>query len=164
MPPPTAREDFACCDPRRCIRTRTHKLIVNFTSAPLFMDPSQAWRPKCRTVVPADPGVGSHPPVELFDLAADPLEQRDLASDPAHAAVRAALLRRLHAWTIETRDPLLAGIPNSPMHAWALRAGDRRGRGSTSSATTTSSSSIPRAAAGRCPCPLTTSRPTGGWR
>ena len=32
-------------DPRRCIRTRTHKLIVNFTTAPYFMDPSQSWRP-----------------------------------------------------------------------------------------------------------------------
>jgi N-sulfoglucosamine sulfohydrolase len=110
------------CDPRRCLRTRTHKLIVNFSSAPLFMDPSQAWRPKCTTVVPADPGTGSHPPVELYDLANDPLEHRDLAGDLAHAELLKTMLRRLHRWMVETADPLLHGIPNSPMHARAVRA------------------------------------------
>ena len=29
-------------DPRRCIRTETHKLILNFSSAPAYMDPSQS--------------------------------------------------------------------------------------------------------------------------
>jgi N-sulfoglucosamine sulfohydrolase len=55
-------------DPRRCVRTNQHKLIVNFTAAPSFMDPSQSWRPRTDPAVPADPATAYHPLVELFDL------------------------------------------------------------------------------------------------
>jgi len=114
------------CDPRRCIRTGTHKLIVNFTMAPFFMDPSQEWWPKCVTVNPERPRYAYHPPVELYDLRADPLEFSNLADEPEHADVRADLLARLHAWLQQTDDPLLEGIPVSPLHrmAWAALRDD----------------------------------------
>ena len=109
-------------DPRRCIRTRRYKLIANFTTAPFFMDPSQQWRPKTLTVQPTDPTRAYHPPIELYDLEADPLEMENLAQSDAHASVRRDLLQRLHNWLRQTHDPILQGIPTPPMHQWAMQA------------------------------------------
>ena len=113
------------CDPRRCVRTTTHKLIVNFSTAPFFMNPSQSWRPKTVTVDPPEPAYAYHQPVELYDLRRDPLETCNLAEDPDHAQVCADLLGRVHGWMTDTADPLLEGIPNSPMHTATVRS--RRG-------------------------------------
>jgi N-sulfoglucosamine sulfohydrolase len=107
-------------DPRRAIRTETHKLIVNFTTAPAFIDPSQCWRPPSDVVTPANPVLAYHPHVELFDLAKDPWEQNDLAQDPKYAAVRADLLQRLHRHLVETQDPILLGAIASPHHRRAM--------------------------------------------
>lgn len=103
-------------DPRRCIRTGEFKLIVNFTAAPFFMDPSQSWRPKCITVNPENPSYAYHPPVELYDLKNDPLEFNNLADAPDYAPYRRALLDELNAWMQATHDPLLEGVPVSPIH------------------------------------------------
>jgi N-sulfoglucosamine sulfohydrolase len=108
-------------DPRRAIRTETHKLIVNFTSAPAFMDPSQSWRPSSDTRTPANHAVAYHPHVELFDLAKDPFEQNDVAQRPQYAAVRAELLKRLYRQMVDTRDPLLLGAVTSPQHRQAVK-------------------------------------------
>jgi N-sulfoglucosamine sulfohydrolase len=107
-------------DPRRAIRTRTHRLIANFSSAPAFMDCSQSWRPRSDTRVPADPKTAYHPPVELYDLVADPWEAVDLATSEAHAGLRRDLLKRLLSWMRETDDPLLDGAVPSPMHRRAM--------------------------------------------
>jgi N-sulfoglucosamine sulfohydrolase len=109
-------------DPRRAIRTATHKLIVNFSTAPSFMDPTQSWQPRSRPAVPLDPATAYHEPVELYDLTTDPWEQTNLADDPAHAAIRADLLTRLATWMRETDDPLLAGPVESPAHRHAAQA------------------------------------------
>jgi arylsulfatase A-like enzyme len=108
-------------DPQRCIRTRDHKLIVYFSAAPSFMDPTQSWRPRTRTLIPENPALAYHPPLALYDLAADPYEQHNLAGDPAHAATERALLDQLHAWMRATGDPLLAGAVTSPSHERAMR-------------------------------------------
>lgn len=107
-------------DPRRAIRTETHKLIVNFTTAPAFMDPSQCWRPPSETQVPANHAVAYHPHVELYDLTKDPWEQNDVAASPEYAAVRRDLLRRLHRHLLETQDPILQGAVTSPHHRRAM--------------------------------------------
>ena len=103
-------------DPRRSVRTRTHKLIVNFSSALSFMDPSQSWRPLSDTVVPPNPAHAFHVPVELYDLSSDPWEQRNLAAVEAQAAVREDLRARLRRHMDDTRDPLLDGAVADPMH------------------------------------------------
>jgi N-sulfoglucosamine sulfohydrolase len=107
-------------DPLRAIRSATHKLIVNFSTAPSFMDPSQSWRPRSRPRVPGDPATAYHPPLELYDLTSDPHEWHNLATDPAHAATLGDLLTRLHTWMVDTGDPLLHGAVTSPSHTRAL--------------------------------------------
>ena len=109
-------------DPRRWVRTEEHKLIVNFSNAPFFMDPSQTWRPETVTRDPANPALAYHPPIECYDLRADPGETDNLADDPEYASVREDLLDQLHGWMVATDDPLLNGIPDSPMHDRAIDA------------------------------------------
>jgi N-sulfoglucosamine sulfohydrolase len=109
-------------DPRRCVRTERHKLILNFGTAPAFMDPTQSWRPRTSTVVPANPAGATAPLLELYDLAADPLEHKNLADEPTAAPVRQELLRRLHGWMRATDDPLLRGAVAAPMHGRAMDA------------------------------------------
>lgn len=48
---------------------------------------------------------GKRPKYELYDLKADPHETRNLADDPAHAAVKAGLEKRLLAELTRTGDP-----------------------------------------------------------
>lgn len=110
-------------DPIRSIRNERFKLIVFFSSAPAFMDPSQSWRPRTLTRTPENPAAGQHPspPVELYDLVNDPWEQSNLAADGAYAPVRAELLGQLRLHMEQTADPLLAGAIANPMHDLALQ-------------------------------------------
>jgi arylsulfatase A-like enzyme len=107
-------------DPRRAIRTETHKLIVNFTTAPAFLDPSQCWRPPSDVVTPPNHAQAYHPDMELYDLSKDPWEQHDLAPQAAYASIRADLLKRLHRHLVETHDPILQGAVTSPQHRRAV--------------------------------------------
>jgi hypothetical protein len=107
-------------DPRRSIRTGTHKLIVNFSSAPSFMDPSQSWRPRSDTLVPPNPAVAYHEPLELYDLRDDSGETRNLATLPASASVLGDLQARLAQHLKDTADPILDGAVTNPMHRRAL--------------------------------------------
>lgn len=107
-------------DPRRAIRTETHKLIVNFTTAPAFMDPSQSWRPQSDVVTPTNHAMAYHPHVELYDLVKDPWEQKDVARDASYAALRRELLKRLYQHLVETKDPILQGAVTSPQHRRVL--------------------------------------------
>ncbi|QOR71106.1 sulfatase [Ruania alkalisoli] len=100
-------------DPRRCVRSRSHKLIANFTAAPEFMDSSQSWRPR---TMPTTPVRAYHPPIELYDLRTDPHETQNVADEAGYAEIRAELLRELYTWMRETGDPLLGGAVTSPLH------------------------------------------------
>jgi N-sulfoglucosamine sulfohydrolase len=107
-------------DPVRSIRTETHKLIVNFSSALSFMDPSQSWRPRSDTVVPANPAVAYHAPLELYDLRDDPGEARNLVGLPAYAAVLGDLQAQLAKHLKDIGDPILDGAVADPMQRRAL--------------------------------------------
>lgn len=108
-------------DPRRSIRTETHKLIANFSTAPAFQDPSQQWRPRSDPVVPENPATAFHRHLELYDLSSDPWEQVDLAGKPEYTAIRNELARRLYQHMVETDDPLLRGAVASPQHETTLK-------------------------------------------
>ena len=117
-------------DPRRSVRTESHKLIVNFSSAPAFMDPSQSWRPRADTVVPANHALAYHPPYELYDLSRDPWERNDLATEASQAGVLNDLRTKLMEHLRATEDPILNGAVTPPLHrrslAW-LATGARQG-------------------------------------
>jgi arylsulfatase A-like enzyme len=107
-------------DPRRSIRSERHKLILNFSAAPAYMDPSQSWRPRSETVVPENHAFAYHPKIEVFDLEEDPWEQRNLAEDEGYKEVRKELLARLVAHLRETNDPILEGAVTPPIHRSVL--------------------------------------------
>ncbi|MEV0398343.1 sulfatase family protein [Polymorphospora rubra] len=109
-------------DPRRCVRTGSRKLIVNFSSAPSIMDGSQSWHRRCTPRVEPSSLVASHPLAELYDLDADPYEMLNVVDNPQYAADRVTLLSALYRWLAEVDDPLLAGPVRSPAHPEAMRA------------------------------------------
>jgi N-sulfoglucosamine sulfohydrolase len=51
---------------------------------------------------------------QLYDLAFDPNEAANLAGDESYEEIRSGLADRLHAWMVETDDPLLRGDPKPP--------------------------------------------------
>ncbi|TDE09266.1 sulfatase [Jiangella asiatica] len=109
-------------DPRRCVRTATHKLIVKFDSTPAFMGTvAQSWRPWATPVVSAAGPANDHAPVEVYDLRDDPLELTNLAEEPRHRGLVDELRLILLGWMQETNDPLLAGPPPSPAYRHARR-------------------------------------------
>ena len=63
---------------------------------------------------------GVRPPVELYDLQADPWEHENLADRAELAAIQADLRRRLLRWMEQTDDPLLDSPVASPYYADAL--------------------------------------------
>ncbi|NQT58687.1 MAG: hypothetical protein HQ557_06865 [Bacteroidetes bacterium] len=107
-------------DPRRCVRTSDRKLILNFSTSPFFSDPSQEWFRTCIPVSPDRPMLAYHPPVELYNLKEDPLEQNNLAELLSCQDEKAHLLHLLFTWMKETRDSILQGIPLSPAHVKAI--------------------------------------------
>ncbi len=76
----------------RCIRTKTHKLVVRY------------------------PGPNGHFPDELYDLQADPREENDLIGDPRYADVQAALRSRLETHFEKYEDPELSGANIESQH------------------------------------------------
>ncbi|MGD0731949.1 MAG: sulfatase [Terracidiphilus sp.] len=116
-------------DPQRAVRTERHKLIVYFSTAYSFMDPSQSWRPRSDTVVPQNHALSYHTFVELYDLERDPWEQHNLAADTSYADVLENLRGLLRTHMEQTGDPILQGAVTGPMHhrtAEWLHTGDRK--------------------------------------
>lgn len=100
-------------DPIRAVRTRTHKLIENFlpgTPMPLAKDLAESRTGAAMRAEDFPP----RPPIELYDLDADPNEQVNLADDPMVADIRGSLRTQLERWMRATADPLLDGAVPLP--------------------------------------------------
>jgi N-sulfoglucosamine sulfohydrolase len=114
-------------DPRRCVRTRRFKLIRNFDASFQVEVPSDIQRgPIFRNhteLYSANPA----PTVELYDLRADPLEERNLAGEKDLSEVERDLTSRLRSWMEETGDPLLDGPVPSPRYRQAVEWRDEPG-------------------------------------
>ena len=95
-------------DPIRCIRTEKYKYIINFELNVAYDAPSDVQQGAIyRTSV--EKYMSLRPRVELYDLEADPWEQKNLEDDPACAAIRKELHAKLVGWMREAGDPLLNG-------------------------------------------------------
>jgi N-sulfoglucosamine sulfohydrolase len=107
-------------EPMRAIRTERHKLIVNFEVSTRVDVPSDI---RQSPIYPLMLGEFDEvrPPIELYDLHADPWEQDNLAGAPEYLRIEMDLRQRLLAWMQETHDPLLAGPVASPYYADSLR-------------------------------------------
>jgi arylsulfatase A-like enzyme len=91
----------------RCVRSRDHKLIHNFSPDRRFDVPVERNEHgnTGRDSYKSDP----RPPVELYDLSADPLETDNRADDEGYASVRAELNDVLQDWLDGVHDPILYG-------------------------------------------------------
>ncbi|MBN1580690.1 MAG: sulfatase [Anaerolineae bacterium] len=107
--------------PRRCLRTARYKFIRNYTSDPAYLDGGFVGRFAFeRDVLEQWPLFGnSSPPVEFYDLLADPWEEHNLADNPAYAGLRGEFAQELVEILRETGDEILTGaVPsktNSPV-------------------------------------------------
>ena len=108
-------------DPMRCIRTRRHKFIRNFESAfavevPADIQQGAIFRANAGRYSTDRPSA-----LELYDLEADPLEERNLTGTPPLRAVEDELSTALWDWMKETDDPLLRGPVPSPRYRLAMQ-------------------------------------------
>jgi N-sulfoglucosamine sulfohydrolase len=128
-------------DPRRCVRTVSHKLIVNFGLPLAFLDSSGSWKPRAtprklpRDVTrrrtspnvnlpksgPMTSRAASASQMELYDLRIDPLELTNRIDDPEQRDHLEELRRDLRDWMRDTDDPLLCGAVTPPMHRVGLQ-------------------------------------------
>jgi arylsulfatase A-like enzyme len=107
-------------DPMRCVRTDHYKYIRNFETAFAVEVPGDVQR---GPIFRRDPGQYASDRaqlVEIYDLAADPLEQHNLVDTPDLGDVQRELDRRLWQWMEQTQDPLLSGPIASPRYHQAM--------------------------------------------
>ncbi|MHA6483337.1 sulfatase family protein [Paenibacillus sp. strain BS8-2] len=108
-------------EPIRSIRTKQHKLVVNFEVSTKIDVPGDIRQSPIYPVMLKETLKG-RPQVELYDLDQDQLEMLNLAEHPELKEVRQGLLNQLREWMELTGDPLLHGPIPSPYYGKAIRA------------------------------------------
>ena len=110
-------------DPMRCIRTQRHKYIRNFETGFAVEVPGDIQQGAIFRADPSRYSTDRPNVVELYDLAADPLEERNLAGKSNVKAIEQQLSAALWSWMRETHDPLLHGPIPSPRYRLAMQSG-----------------------------------------
>src|SRR5438132_2812223 len=113
-------------DPMRCIRTHRHKFTRNFETAFAVDVPSDIQLGAVFRANPARYSTDRPSMVELYDLEADPLEQRNLAGSESVRDVEADLSAALWDWMRQTSDPVLDGPVQSPRYRQAMNGQPHR--------------------------------------
>jgi arylsulfatase A-like enzyme len=135
--PPGRREVFlektyhVDYDPIRAIRTDSYKYIRNFEPRPLLALPPDIEASPTRRGM-GDAHLAPRPTEELYDLGADPGEERNLIDSPDLADVADDLRARLLAFLSSTQDDVLRGpvpAPAGAAPAGAAAAGTAPARG-----------------------------------
>src|SRR5207245_3687251 len=93
-------------DPMRCIRTHRHKFIRNFETAFAVEVPADIQVGAVFRANPARYSTDRPSMVELYDLEADPLGDRNVAGSEAVCDVEAGLSGALSGRSCQTRVPL----------------------------------------------------------
>lgn len=106
-------------EPQRAIRSGRYKLIWNAEVDIINVAGDIMHSPIYPQMI--DQLTVERPPFELYDLHADPLEQRNLIDDADYAMIAVELRRHLLDWMQRTDDPLLSGPVASPYYRRALR-------------------------------------------
>lgn len=97
----------------RSIRSKQHKLIINFTPEMRFENAATndnifaSWREKAKTDPDAADKVRRYeyrPAVELYDVVKDPYEWNNLADNPEYAELKAKLRTELEKWMAAMGD------------------------------------------------------------
>ncbi len=104
----------AAYDPMRGVRTERFKYIRSYEPRPFWLPPNVDPGPTKTLLLARGAFDRPRPREMLFDLAADPLEQRNLADDPACRSVLEDMRARLERWMRTTGDPLLSGFVPLP--------------------------------------------------
>jgi N-sulfoglucosamine sulfohydrolase len=99
----------AAYEPMRAARTRRWKYIRRFETRAGPVLPNTDDSPSKSLLL--DNNWRTRPPAveQLYDLIFDPNEAHNLAGDPSHEPILMEMQERLHAWMVETQDPLLNG-------------------------------------------------------
>jgi arylsulfatase A-like enzyme len=96
-------------NPMRCVRTKMHKYIRNLAELPLVYMPVDIWEAPGGQEMAEYCYSTARPHEELYDLQADPLEQRNLMGEKSAEELLCELSGRLDLWMEETGDLLLKG-------------------------------------------------------
>ncbi len=109
-------------NPMRCVRTRDHSYIRNFGELPLVCLAVDIWEGAGGIEMRDEYNATARPEQELYDLAADPCEQRNLADDPAYAETLGELSGIVDQWMADSGDLLAQGRwPASAQHIENMR-------------------------------------------
>lgn len=103
-----AEKNTTIGDAKRCVRSAHHKLIKNFDEGPLLALPTDIEVTATRRDM-GEAHTRPRPPIELYDLDEDPLEQHNLAGLEDYRVIERTLDAELNRVMEETSDPLLLG-------------------------------------------------------
>ena len=109
-------------NPTRGVRTPRYKYVRSFGDLPKVYLPMDVLQSPSGRALYERYYTSARPEEELYDLAADPLEEENLIDDPEYAEVADRLRTSVDDWMARTDDPLLDGdVPVPPEHVERMK-------------------------------------------